>query len=311
LEGGVIATATIFKLGKRTRIFIVVALLVALVVVLGVRISEYDLVGGCLSRITLNTYTHFTFNYTAALLYYSSLATPTGLEVVYPGSHTIYLADDQALDYYALLKIYNVTGNPEAISLARRIYSASLVYGGLFKYWNPVFEVVGSYPNTTQPMSGVDVTLGYIDGYTVRATVFSVNPAFNYSAYADQLAYRVLLYLHLGEYTQAEVVFGRLTKMWSGVGFADEAYSGVYQTYKLADYLVAWRALEMHRQTCSFAGSYLGVVKKAVSIISTLQAPSGGVWTGYESVNNSLVYGSGVSLTNGETTSLCILADSL
>ena len=63
--------------------------------------------------------------------------------------------------------------------------------------------------------------------------------------------------------------------MWSGVGFVDKAYSGVYQSYKLADYLVAWRALEMHRQTCSFAGGYLGVVQMAVSIISSLQSPSG------------------------------------
>lgn len=43
--------------------------------------------------------------------------------LLYPGSNTIYLSDDQALDYCALLNIYNSTRNSTALSLATEINS--------------------------------------------------------------------------------------------------------------------------------------------------------------------------------------------
>ncbi|MGD0318787.1 MAG: hypothetical protein ABSB56_03720 [Nitrososphaerales archaeon] len=43
--------------------------------------------------------------------------------------------------------------------------------------------------------------------------------------------------------------------------------------------------------------------------MSKLQSSAGGVWTGYRVSNGQIPYGSGISLTNGETTSLFIIAE--
>ena len=80
--GAMIQEAPPFMAGWLTA----VTLLVALVVFLNVHILECDFTGE--SPTTVDAYTHFPFNYTAALLYYSSLATPSGLEE-YPGSHIL------------------------------------------------------------------------------------------------------------------------------------------------------------------------------------------------------------------------------
>jgi hypothetical protein len=220
----------------------------------------------------------FSFNETSAVGFYNQLSTITGLERDYPGSNTIWLSDDQALDYHALLNIYNSIHDGDALKLANQINSSIVQWGGFYKYWNPVFEVIGSYPNNTQVMCGNETTIGASQGYTIKATVFKPCPGFQYPFFADQLSYRVLLDLHSQNYTGARSEFGTLSKMWNGHGFADEPFRnhtlgsyGICQSYKLATYVIAWTALDQTANTTQFAQSYLSTVKHVASIMARLR----------------------------------------
>ncbi|QXJ30906.1 hypothetical protein [Saccharolobus shibatae] len=254
---------------------------------------------------------YFSFNLEKALNFYESLNTSLGLLREYPGSHTIWLADDQALDYNALMLIYNITHNVTAKTLAQQILFAIKPYGGLYKYYNSVFEIFGIYPNTIIPQSGVIITIGNIDNYTLNATLFN-HTISNYYDYADLLAYRVLLWLHLGNYSGAEENFISLVKMWNGIGFNDSAYyNDTYQSYKLALFLIVWRALELNPHTCLLAIKYVNMAREVSGMMSLLQSSQGGVWTSYKYVNGKIEYGYNISSMNGETTSLFVIAYAL
>ncbi|ACP39053.1 hypothetical protein [Saccharolobus islandicus] len=254
---------------------------------------------------------YFSFNLEKALNFYESLNTSLGLLSEYPRSHTIWLADDQSLDYNALMLIYNITHNVTAKTLAEQILLAIKPYGGLYKYYNSVFEIFGIYPNTTTPQSGVNIIIGNIDNYTFKVTLFN-HTISNYYDYADLLAYRVLLWLHLGNYSGAEENFINLVKMWNGIGFNDSAYyNDTYQSYKLALFLIVWRALELNPHTCLLAIKYVNIAREVSDIMSLLQSSQGGVWTGYKYVNGKIEYGYNISLMNGETTSLFVIAYAL
>jgi hypothetical protein len=258
----------------------------------------------------------FTFSIEKALQFYLSLKTPLGLEREYPQSTTVWLADDQALDYYALQKIYNVTGNSTALAASDEINGSARGWGGLYAYWNPAFEAFGCYPTDADVLWGRDVTVNKsVQGFAVKATEFSWDPVYPYPLFADQLAYRTLLYLHLGDYRAAEGEFALLSGMWAvsgGQGFADLALwqqGGLYQSYKLALYVIAWNQLEDNPATQSFASGYASIVGGVLQLMANLQSSGGGVWTGYRFSDGKMVYGDNVTAANGETTSLFILAD--
>jgi len=240
---------------------------------------------------------------------------PLGLFTDYLGSHTIWLADDQALDYCALLSVYNSTHNSIALNLAQQVNSSIVKWGGFYKYWNPVFEVLGNYPenvNETIPWCGKSQEIGVTQGYTVNATVFKPCRGFEYWLFADLLAYHVLLDMHFGNDTGAELEFSELSSIWNGHGFYDQPFQEdptyTYQSYKLADYVIAWEALASNSATRQFALGYQTRVQSVAAVMSELQSSAGGVWTGYIVSNGQISYGNGISLTNGETTSLFIFA---
>jgi hypothetical protein len=237
---------------------------------------------------------------------------PLGLLTDYPGSHTIWIADDQALDYYALLSVYDSTRNSTALNLAQQMNSSMVKWGGFYEYWNPVFEVFGSYPETTQVTCGTDQSINVTQGYAIDATVFKSCPGFQYSLFADLLAYHVLLDVQFKNYTGAESEFSKLSGMWDGHGFSDQPFqmdsTHTYQSYKLADYVIAWKALANDSATGQFALGYQTTAQSVAAVMSELQSSAGGVWTGYRVSNGQISYGSGISLTNGETTSLFIFA---
>ena len=273
---------------------------------------------GCyLAGALVATPTRFSFDLKKALQFYINLSTPLGLEAEYPGSKTVWLADDQALDYYSLLKIYNATGDSRALTIAAQINRSASAWGGLYAYWNPAFEAFGCYPTNTDVLWGRDVTVNpSVSGYVVRATVFSWNPTYSYLLSADQLAYRALLSLNQRDYHAAETNFALLSLIWissGGQGFADAGFyllGNLYQSYKLALYIISWNQLLNNPTTRSFATGYMPIVNAVSSLMSKLQSSGGGVWTGYKFSGGTMLYGEGISLANGETTSLFVLADS-
>lgn len=261
----------------------------------------------------MTTDVSFNFNRIGAVNFYGSLLSPLGLLTDYPGSHTIWLADDQALDYFALLSLYYSKANSTALSLAQQLNSSIAPWGGFCKYANPALEVIGCYPETTQAMCGTNQVINVTQGYTINATVFKSCPGFKYALFADLLAEHVLLDMHLGNYTGAESEFGELSHMWDGYGFSDYTFqhdsNHTYQSCKLADYVIAWKALADNSATRQVALGDDYTVQSAAAVMSELQSSAGGVWTGYRTVSNGQIsYGSGISLTNGETTSLFIFA---
>jgi len=257
---------------------------------------------------------NFSFNASLALNFYKESRTPLGLVALYPGSNTIYLSDDQALDYYALLDIYNSTGNPIATELASEINSTmNSHWGGLFKYWNPVFYILQNR-SFWMDENGVNNLLSTVQdpngtSYFVNTTVFSPDPNFNFSSYADLELYYCIWNLHVGNYSAAESTFHLANSYWDGYGFNDGAFSkGEYTSYKLAVDLIAWKMLESNQSTRTFADEYLNQIHDVTSIMSKLQSSNGGVWTNYfMQPDGSISFGPGIT-QNGETTSLFAIA---
>jgi hypothetical protein len=262
----------------------------------------------------------FSFNAVSAVQFFSNRMTNIGLETGSPvAPTTVYLADDQALSYFALRDIYEGTENSTALYLANVINSSMRQFGGLFSdYYNPVFQVLGNYPLSSTPMNGRDVTVQNDGNYVLLATNFKENANFDYLNFADLTGYYVLYYLHSNDFDMAEQTFSSLSAMWNGHGFADEPFhqSTVYQSYKLAIYLIDWNNLNDASSTHAFAQGYSAIAGKVSAVMSSLQSSQvgsnteGGVWTGYEfdSSTGSIAYGSNVSSVNCETTSLFALA---
>ena len=298
-------------------------LTVAVVIFLLSSVAVFGYFAGLASRPTSSTSLSSTssattmpvdilFNTTTSVGFYRSLMSPLGLFADTNGSHTIWLADDQVLDYQALLSAYDSTHNSTALNLAEQVNSSIAKWGGFYGYWNPVFEVLGSYPSNASVTCGTDQEINVTQGYTIKATVFNFCPTFQYTLFVDQLAYHILLDLREANYTGAESEFSRLSGMWDTHGFSDYTFrtdpTHTYQSYKLADYVIAWKALADNPTTRQSVLRYQAAVQGVAAVMSKLQSPDGGVWTGYRVSNGQLLFGSGVTTTNGETTSLFILA---
>lgn len=95
-------------------------------------------------------------------------------------------------------------------------------WGGFDKYWNPVFEVFGDY--TTIDVCGTNQGISVTQGYTIDATVFTSCPGFQYSLFADLLAYHVLFDIHEGNNAVAESEFSQLSGMWDGHGLSGQPF---------------------------------------------------------------------------------------
>jgi hypothetical protein len=214
-----------------------------------------------------------------------------------------------------LLSIANSTKIPQASILAANINSSISSWNGFFYYWNPIFVVVGDFPATWTVESGSDQNLSVINSQngtsiTIKTTIFTPNPNFDFYNYTDQELYFSLWNLHVGNYSGAESTFQTANKFWDGFGFKDQAYpsDGSYTSYKLALDLIVWKALASNPNTSTFANGYLPLIKNVTSIMSQLQSSNGGVWTNYKEEGGQII--TGISLWNVETTSLFVLAES-
>jgi hypothetical protein len=301
--------------GQKKTLAVVIILIFVLSIILIIAFSNKSMKTSTTQTVAVYNPV-FSFNQTLTSSFFSKLAVPTeggALLQTFSGSQTIYLADDQALDYTALLNISASIGSTLAGSEASEINNSISSWGGFDKYWNPAFIITGDYPSVWTIENGTDQQIGSIvsggKNYSIKATVFSDNPNFDYYNYADQDFYYTLWNLHTGNYSGAENAFTTANRFWNGYGFHDNAsLNSEYDSYKLALDLIVWKSLEQNPSTTTFASSYITEMKNVTSIMSLLQASDGGVWTNYVVNNGQILFGKSISHENGETTSLFVIA---
>ena len=66
---------------------------------------------------------------------------------------------------------------------------------------------------------------------------------YDYDGYADLLAYSAIYYLTQGDVGNAVIGIIKLNSLFDGFGFRDKAYSGEYETYKIALAVVVFKAI--------------------------------------------------------------------
>jgi hypothetical protein len=258
------------------------------------------------SEIGINVSSAFSFNNTNARQFLESLDTPLGLLETYKGSHQIYIADDQALDYAALNKLGNQ-------SLAQNISLSAKSYFGLYAYWNAIFVILNHFPSNWNFSFPKNYSLGTSGNFSISVTRFTQNGTHNdYVNYTDLLLYYSLDMLHAGQYNIAVDSFANANKYWNGYGFLDEPYnlSSVkeYTSYKLAVDLIVYKALMANSNTESQTVIYNSTLAQVQNIMSKLQGSDGGVITNYQIVNGVIQIPRN-TFENGETTSLFVLAE--
>jgi hypothetical protein len=251
---------------------------------------------------------NFTFNDANALNFLQKLDTPTGLLQTFLGSNTIFLADDQALDYSALIKLGDN-------SLANNISSSITPYGGLYDHWNDVFVLLNQYPSSWNFSMPFNYPVATEDGYFINVTRFTTPRGSDYETYADLDLYTSMYYLHIKNYSGAITYFQIANSYWNGYGFADKpnnSSSNGYSSYKLALYLLAYKAIIEDPNTASQISSSTSInltITQVAEIMSKLQGTDGGVFTNYEISNDGSISIKSGTYENGETTSLFVLAE--
>lgn len=128
-------------------------------------------------------------------------------------------------------------------------------------------------------------------------------PYLSWYEFAD-LSFLYSIYLMENGNSTAMNVFSITMKdFWNGYGFVDEAFNGVYSSYKIALAIIAWKYIYAHNET--FALKYLKDIEEMYNVASHLQSPIGGYFTGYTVVNDTIIPQGNV---NTETTSLFVIA---
>jgi hypothetical protein len=269
------------------------------------------------------------FQDAAALNYYLSLNTSTKLLSDTRGDNTIYLSDDQPLDYNALMDIHSSTGNATALALATQINNTMTSnYGSLYRFWNGVFVVFGDYPSAESwnITGGVNQALPSDDSYKVFSTVFPVdtNSPVELRQYADIALYYAIWNAEAagggGSLATADKVFLSSQSFCSNYGCKDASNVGqatAYQSFKLALDLIAYKILLETGAFNSVSSLTMtqvnATIDHMIAIANQLQASNGGVYTQYNVEDGIIVpVGSGIALAeNGETTSLFAIASYL
>jgi hypothetical protein len=129
------------------------------------------------------------------------------------------------------------------------------------------------------------------DGVTIAITLNNGTSKLNPENYADIAFLQALYYDKIGQKSEALSLFEIGAAMFNGIGIKDSAFTGIYQTYKLALYI--------------YAAKFLGenYSSSAEATLLHMQGSNGGFYTGYNAS-----YSTAGTLTNVETTSLAILA---
>jgi len=201
-----------------------------------------------------------------------------------PKGNTYFVYSDNFLASYVLGRSANST----FAAIASNITSTDARY--LAKVPNPGSQY--------QPISSTNGTfyasnnyiLARVGSAVIETTLNNGTATLSPASYAD-LAFLEALYWYQNHSPNAASDFNLGVKLFDGQGFKDTAFTGIYQTYKLALY--------------DYVGKVLGMTLPSGldANLRRLQAPDGGFYTGYGPgfVPNG-------NSTNTETTSLAILA---
>ncbi|WP_372435195.1 hypothetical protein [Pyrodictium delaneyi] len=217
----------------------------------------------------------------------------------YPDNATIWVASDNLLAARALL----VLGSP----LAGRVLEALERYGGGF---DGVHEVLIGYRIPGVFYEAGEVVLGEVYSHSLGAVLVVKRELHccrvmeDWSQYADLVVYRALDQLLAGDIAGAERLYRLLMSMWDGRGFRDAAFSGAYESYKLALAVYLHRALAAAGSPV--VGEYWGVVEECCRLLKLLQRGDGSIATHYRVDDNGAVVPVGDA--NVETTSITVLA---
>ena len=153
------------------------------------------------------------------------------------------------------------------------------------------YQALVSGPCEVHPTTNYNVSS--IFGDQIKTTLDNGTGYLSPSKYADVAFLESVCFDRQGNATRAMEEYNVGKAMFDGIGLRDAPFSatGQYQTYKLALYI--------------YSSTVLGqpVDERALLTLLTLQAQSGGFYTGY-----SPDYSTGATLTNTETTSLVALA---
>ena len=216
----------------------------------------------------------------------------------HPDNVTVWVASDNLLAAAAL----EVLGSPYAYVIKSELL---MRYGGGLDGMHEVLLGIG-VPGEFRAAAALDLGCVYSVKFraniTVRYEVHSGPVVRDWRRYADLIMYRSLNYLLSSNVASAEELFREAMEMWDGWGFRDAAFSGVYETYKLALAIYSYRALKAAGVNVS---RYEGIINKCREVISKLQRSDGGIVTGYV-VKGGHVIPSGDA--NVETTSVVVLA---
>ena len=210
-----------------------------------------------------------------------------GLAAEYPASNTYWLYSDNFLASFALQNVNSsnttLTRISENISRTLSGYVAG-ISDPINQYMILNSSVFAFYASTNYNVSNKD-------GATIAITLNNGTPKLNPNNYADIAFLEALYYDKIGQKSEAVSLFEIGADMFDGIGIKDIAFSGTYQTYKLALYIYAAKFLGQNYSS------------SAETTLLNTQGSNGGFYTGYNAS-----YSTTGTLTNVETTSLAILA---
>ncbi len=208
-----------------------------------------------------------------------------------PGSCVFWLYSDNYLAATALLQYGHARGNAKLTSLATAILTTVGKHSAPLGVATNEYELLESAP--CQVNSSHDYVLSTSHGVQIRATLDNGTGELSDLQYADVAFLKAVCLYQSGNPTPAmtEFAFGRA--MFDGTGLRDMPFNktGQYQAYKLALFVYASAVLGQQANTT------------ALSVLLSMQANSGGFYTGYDADRS---YAG--TLTNTETTSLALLA---
>lgn len=222
-----------------------------------------------------------------------------GLCVEYPESNTVWITHDNYLASIVLASWNRTVADNITSTIKNLVAEYDLPHDANGLPIDTRIEIINGYlADSLNVTELVSVNASY-HGYqlkTEKATNTAI-PSNEWGNYADLTLLQCLIAWRKGDNKTAFNLFERVTKMWDGIGFNDDATktNGRYSVYKLGLFLYVHRFLGS--PSCE-------ILEQVINTIWDCQDVNGGFFTDY--IKHGL-YPYGVK-TNCETTALILLA---